>query len=448
MTRAEVCSAGGGADALGEDVVALALGALPAEDSARVEAHVAECGACREELAAARRLFAASRAAPTPELSADGESRLLAAMRAERAATHATETVDVPRPATKPRRASRVLSMFVPLAAAAAVFIALIVSMRPHRAELLRGEGELLPSGESASAVVGLDPTATPSFAFGEGDEILAGHGELAIRLSLAARDAAAAADGPAPGALEMRLFPGARVRRLSADEVELVAGVVDFAAGPLAKPFAVRGGRGAGRAVVKGTRFLASTADERMVVVVREGAVELGRTGGSTETLAAGEQGLVDRERLLRLPADARADGDAFLAPRVALTRISIPLMFEATLTSGEGGPVSIVAFDDAYPTFVLRLVADGAGDAAAREIKLQRSMLRRPEPDVGADGTWRLSADAPYRLAFTLAGIGLAPGRYRGGIRYMSYRRHGDGAEWLGVASSAPVEFEVPAK
>jgi hypothetical protein len=181
------------------------------------------------------------------------------------------------------------------------------------------------------------------------------------------------------------------------------------------------------------------------MVVVVREGVVELGRTNGPSETLGAGEQGLVDPERLLRRPADAGERGDAFLAPRVSFARGPAPLEFGATLTAGEGGPVSIVAFDEAYPTFVLRIHADGE---TAREIKLQRSMLVGPVPATGGNGAWRLSAEAPYRLTLSLAGIGLAPGRYRAGIRYMSYRRHGDGAEWLGVAESAPVEFEVPAK
>jgi hypothetical protein len=351
--------------------------------------------------------------------------------------------------------------MFVPLAAAAAVFVAMVVSSRAHRVELIRGEGELLPSGASASAVVGLNSVGTPSFAFGEGDEIFAGHGELSIRLSLKARDAAPAPggpslnrgpseNGPAAGAVEMRLLPGARVRRVGADEVELVAGVVDVAAGPLSGPFAIRGGRGAGRAVVKGTRFVASTADERMVVVVREGVVELGRVGGAagspaTESLAAGEQGLVDPERLLRRSADARADGDAFLAPRVALSRGAGPFDLEATLTAGDGGPVSIVAFDEAYPTFVLSVRSDGAPQ---REIKVQRSMLVGTVPTRGGKGVWLLSEETPYRLTISLAGIGLEPGRYRAGIRYMSYRRHGDGAEWLGVASSAPVDFEVPAK
>jgi ferric-dicitrate binding protein FerR (iron transport regulator) len=436
---------GAGGAGMAEDVVALALGALSADDAAKIEAHLADCAACRKEFDDANRLFAAARNVPEPTLRADGEARLLAAVRAERDAAPPPETADIPRPTSTKRRVSKILAMSLPLAAAAAVFVAMVASSRSHRVELLRGAGELLPCGESASAVVGLDPSGTPSFAFGEGDEIFAGNGELLIRVPTKAGDAAPAPDGPAPGALEIRLLPGARLRRIGADEVELVAGVVDVAAGPLGRPFAVDGGRGAGRAVVKGTRFVASTADERMVVVVREGVVELGRAGGPSESLAAGEQGLVDRERLLHRPADAGGRGDAFLAPRVALARGTAPLEFGATLTAGDGGPVSIVAFDDAYPTFVLRVHADGE---PSREIKLQRSMLVEAAPAPGGDGAWRLSAETPYRLTISLAGIGLAPGRYHAGIRYMSYRRHGDGAEWLGVAESAPVDFEVPAK
>jgi hypothetical protein len=337
--------------------------------------------------------------------------------------------------------------MFAPLAAAAAVFFAMVAASRTYRVELLDGEGEHLPSGEVAAAPVrattGLDRPGKPTFQFGAGDEVMSGAGELAIRLALRARDAKATETSPAPGVLEMRLLPGARVRRVGVEEVELVAGAVEVAAGPLGDPFTIRGGRGAGHAVVKGTRFVATTADERMVVVVREGAVELGRAGGKSETLVAGEQGLVDRERLLRRPADARADGDAFLAPRVSLAAGAAPLTFDASLAAGEGGPVSIVAFDDAYPNFVVRISAEGAPD---REIKLQRSMLVGQAPAPGSNGAWRLAPDAPYGLSFSLAGIGLAPGRYAASVRYMSYRRHGDGAEWLGVAESARMEFEVP--
>jgi len=452
MTCAERSENGGCGDAAwAEDLVAAALGELPADAASRLDVHVATCAACRAELAATKRLFEASRAAPEEAPAADGEARLLAAFRAERAGA----PVELPAPATRRRSLSRTLAMFVPLAAAAGVFVAIVLSSRGERAELLRGDGEFLPGGESgdASALVGAE--GAPSFRFAVGDEIVGGPGGLAVRLALAPREGAASTNGVAPGRVELTLRSGARVRRAGASDVELVAGILDVAAGPLGRTFTVRGGGGAEFAVIKGTRFVATSAEDRLVVVVREGAVELGRVDrlsgavGPSETLAAGEQGLVDPRRLLRRPADARADGrddgDAFLAPRAELVRGPAPLEFAATLSVGDGGPVSIVALDDAYPNFVVRVRAKDAPD---REIKLQRAMLTSPTPSAGPAGAWRLAADAPYRIAFSLAGIGLPAGRYDASIRYMSYRRHGDGAEWLGVAESGRTEFEVPAK
>lgn len=443
---------------LAEDLVALALGALAPEDAARVESHAASCAACRRELAATRRVLDAGRSAPQPVLRVDGEARLLAAVRAEQgvradqaapvrpAYEPPPETADLPQPAVaKRRRAARILTMFVPLAAAAAVLVALLTSGFDPTARVLDGEG-FFETGDAAPLV----PTMIErgEFAFGRGGEIIARASPFKVGLTLPAGEGPSAAGRPAPGRVELTLRPGARVRRAAAEEVELVAGSVDVAAGPLAGPFTVLGGRGSKSAVVRGTRFVATTADERMVVVVREGAVELGRVGGPSETLNAGEQGLVDGGRLLRLPADARSDGDAFLTPRAALAAGPRPLEFEASLAVGEGGPVSVIAFDDAYPNFVVRVRPEGAAQGAAREIKLQSSMLTTPAPSPTAGGAWRLAADAPYRFAFSLAGIGLAPGRYAADIRYMSYRRRGDGAEWLGVVESVPVSFEVPAK
>jgi hypothetical protein len=418
---------------LAPDLVAHALGQLSPEEAARVETHLAECAPCRQELAATKSLFGAAREVAAPELSAGAEDRLMAAIRAERASG---PVADVPVPTARRRGPSVILKALVPLAAAAGLFVAVHFAGRAPQAEVIDGEGLLRPMERPESALRG-------KFDFREGDEIAAAN-TFTVRLQQAPGKAAggASAAGPAPGVVEIKLLPMAHLRRSGGSEIELTGGAVEIAAGPLAEPFTIRAGRGAGYAVIRGTRFLATTADDRLVVVVREGLVELGRKDGPTERLEAGEQGLVDSERLLKRPADARGNGDSFLTPRIALEPGEAPLSFHAVLTVGEGGPVSIRPFDDADPRFVLEF---RHRDGLVREIKLQRTML------VGAAAgsePVRLAPDAPYRLDFSLAGIGLEAGRATLAVRYMSYRHRGDGADWLGVVESDPLPIEVPGK
>jgi ferric-dicitrate binding protein FerR (iron transport regulator) len=415
-----------------EDLVARALGQLSGEEAARLDAHLAACGPCRAEISNHERLFGAARTVPGPELAAGAEERLLAAFRAEWASG---PVVDVPPPVRR-RGALRVVSTWLPLAAAAGVIVVIASTMGDPQAEVVEGEGIL----RIAKPSKGADVVLRGRFDFEHGDEIAAAK-PFTVR-------------APAPGELEaglveIKLLPMAHLRRVGDDEVELGGGAIEVAAGPLAAPFTVRAGNGPGRAVVRGTRFLATTADDRLVIVVREGEVELGREGGPSETLEAGEQGLVDAERLLRRPADARGNGDSLLTPRLALTPGAEALALTAVLSVGEGGPVSIQPFDDAEPRFVVE-VEDGDG---AREIKIQRSMLvasePAPPPSVGtSEAVRRLAPDAPYRLSFSLAGIGLRPGPAKVSVRYMSYRHRGGGAEWLGVVESDPRTIEVPGK
>ena len=60
----------------------------------------------------------------------------------------------------------------------------------------------------------------------------------------------------------------------------------------------------------------------------------------------------------------------------------------------------------------------------------------------------TVRQHANGYYEVEIDASTLGLAPGRYEAGLRYIAYRARSDGAEWLGVAESDTVPFEVPPK
>lgn len=428
---------------LGPDLVAHALGQCSAEEAGQVETHVAACAACRTELVATRALLGAGRAAPQPGRSAQdqaaGEARLLTAFREETSGSHAPR--DVPQPAAPRRRTARILAMLVPVAAAATLLVAVLATSRDKPVLVLEGEGILRPDeGRMRSAP---DVVVRSEFAFGCGDELRAAAAPVTVRLTLrpGAETSPAEKGRPAPGLVELKLLPGACVRRNETNAVELSAGMVELAAGPLAEPFRIDAGPCS--AAIRGTRLTATVTAARLVVIVREGLVELARAGAQPLTLRAGEQGLADTTRMLKGPADARTNGDAFLAPRVELVAGPAPLAFEARLSPGPGGPVAIPAFEDHEPRFLLH-VLDAAG--CVREIKLLRTMVTSLPPAGSREGTWSLTSGAPCRLGFSLAGIELPPGACEATIRYMSYRPRADA--WLGVVESDPLAFEVPAK
>jgi hypothetical protein len=415
---------------LGPDLVALALGQIGPAEAAEAEAHLAACAACSAELAATRRVLTGSRAVRAPEPSADAEERLLAAVRAERG---------TPAPSLAGRRRSRLLALLIPVAAAAAVVVAIVTADGVEPARVIDGEG-LLHQADAETAEPG--KAIRGDFAFASGDEIEAGRAPFTARLDLA--PGTARPDGPPPGRLELRLAPGARVARLPSGDVRLVAGAIEVSAGPLAAPFSVHAPPG--RATIRGTRFTAATAEGRLVVVVAEGSVELGREDGPSETFGPGEEGLVDAERLLRRAADGRRGGDGFLTPRVTLTAAprGRPPALRASMRPGACGAVTILPFDDSEPRFLLRLTGS---DGQVRDVKIQRGMLASDPPGAGAR-TWRLTEAAPYEIEIDASTLGLAPGRYEAGLRYIAYRARSDGAEWLGVAESDTVPFEVPPK
>ena len=428
---------------IGEDLVALALGQLPADAAARVEAHLAACAPCLAEMTATRSLVGLARAVPMAAPSAGAEERLLAAVRADR---HHDVAHDVPPPVAKPRRVSRALSMFLPLAAAASVLVAMVLTARERPVQVIDGEGFLYSCGDEALPGRALGRSLA-EFRFRDGDEIASGSAALCVRLTLAAGTATSSATEPAAGSVELTLAPGARVVRRAPYDVELVAGSIDVAAGPLATPFVVHAPPG--YAAVRGTRFSATTSEQRLVVSVREGSVEIGVKGAANTVLSAGQEGLVDADRLLTRPRDGRRAGQGFLTPIARLRPIPAPNAsgqerLRASLDVGEGGPVSILPFDDSEPRFLLRLKGD---DGREREVKLQRAMLVAAPP-VSGGRTWRLTQDHGYELVIEPGALGVVPGRYEARLRYMSYRARSDGAEWLGVAESDPVSIEVPAK
>ena len=433
----------------GEDLVALALGQGGPAEASEIERHLESCAACRDELAATRRLIVVARGEAAPEPSADGERRLLAALRAERASPAAG--VPEPPPASLHagrRRLARIVAIALPLAAAAAVMIAVLSTEEDSMdANVLRGTGSYRGALRQDAASIELAPG---DFTFGRDDAVHAGETELAVALTLRRGSAAPRAGQPAAGRVEVTLAPGARLLRRGPAELELAEGSAEIAAGPLASELTLRHGDLV--AAVRGTRFLAVTAGSRMAVVVHEGTVEFGRRGAASGNLllAAGHQGFADAERLLERPVEGppagARPGDAFLTPRIQVALkpagpASRPPLLDVLMTVGDGGPVSIAAFDDAEARFLLRLTGP---DGREREIKLQRSMLALPAPPA-AGRTFRLTPETPYRLVFTLEGIGLPPGRHVCRVRSISYRPRGGGDDWLGVAESEPVEFEV---
>ncbi len=455
LARSRVC------EGRGDDVVAAALGQLEGAEAGAVREHLDACAACAAEFEGAQRLAQLTREwALATEPPADGAARVVSAARAQSAHEETEGLRDVPMPVRRARssgRLRRLASVILPAAAAAAVLVALATGGgSTHTACVLEGTGSFVAAsareGEPSRA---MDST-TGSFAFDPGDEIEAGAHPVRLHLGCEA-EARAGADGmPGPGVVELSLHPGARLRRLSVAELELLAGSVSVNAGPLENPFTLR--RGPCHAIVRGTRFQATTVEERLVVVVEEGKVELGRTGGPeprAAVLSAGEEGLVDAERLLRRQADGRLRGDGFLTPRASLRARpddsavdedddddGAPVL-EAELATGEGGAVNVLGFDDSEPRFLVRLKGLSEG-APSHEIsaKVLRAMLAAPPPP---GRTWRLSADRPYRLSISLAGLGLSPGTWEARLRYIAYRSRATGAEWLGAVESEPVRFEV---
>jgi hypothetical protein len=420
----------------GPEVVALAFGALSADEAAKVEAHLAACAPCRAELDATKRLALASREAPQAGPSAESLERLISAFRAERDAGGARAPADVPQPAAMPSRRARILSIGLPLAAAAAVVAAVMLRSHDRSAQVLAGSGWVLAAGTTPDAGTKLGKGVS-EFEFAEGDEISSGEEHFSVRIDVApgaAGGGSVAADRPPPGRVEMTLRPGARIVRRSESDLELVAGTVDVAAGPLAAPLTIRAAPG--YATIRGTRLTATTTEHRLVVSVFEGAVELGRDGGPAETLEAGKEGLVDAGRLI----EHAAGGAGFLTPRVSLA-VDSGRLLRIRLEAGDGGPVSILPFDDSAPRFLLRLKGD---DGREREVKLQGSMLSGAPPET-AGRTWRLDGGRSYELAVDPSALGVAPGRYEARLRYMSYRARSDGAEWLGIVESGAVRFEV---
>ena len=201
--------------------------------------------------------------------------------------------------------------------------------------------------------------------------------------------------------------------------------------------------------ATVTGTRFELTRVDPRLFVIVEKGSLTLRSESGETREIAAGEQGMADRERVRKAPLDGRGNGDAFLTPIATLAGPADAIAPDgavdlvATLTAGEGGPVTILRFDPSEPRFFIRLKGPGEHSLT---VKVQESMLSAPPPDAGSDArSVRLDAENPYVLQLRLDGLGLEPGRWEARLRYVSYKTSAPDSEWLGAIESAPVLLEV---
>ncbi len=439
---------------LGADLVALALGQLSGDERERVERAAAREPRLRAEVEAALRFAHETREALRIEPSARAWEALRTSFRADHVAAAEPpydpgfDTQDVPIPTLSVRGRGRVLRWAAPLAAAAAVAAIALFPRDPEGAVVTVGQG-ILEQWHAGAREPGLPrPWVSGTFRF-ENDEVLEAALEpLTVRVACGAGAAPPVSGALPDGCAEFALDPGARLRRRDESHFELLAGRVTVQAERLGDALEISSGALFAR--VRGTRFAATAAGGRLVAVVAEGEVELGRDSGPeprTVLLRAGDQGLVDAERLL--VRDAASGTDAFLAPRAELElgatpRAGAPLELEAVLVAGDAGAVEIASFDDALPLFTLRL-RDPAG--RTREIKLQRSMLAAPAPvDPGDTGVWRLDGDRPYRLRLRVAAADLEPGAWEARLLYTSYRTRSRGAEWLGHVESAALAFEVP--
>jgi ferric-dicitrate binding protein FerR (iron transport regulator) len=437
-----------------EDVVTAALGAVPPEERSRLDAHLAGCLACADERDVAARLVAAQRAAPAVPVPAGGLARILAAVRSEAAPAGGSAAPIHALPARR-RGVLRWARLVLPTAAAAAVLVAILSAGDERISARIGADAEAIlrdTSGETSDAGVRVG-AEEGSFELTETRQLEAGAVPVDVALGLGR------APGPSqePGRDEVRLtlLPGARVAALGRDALELRAGRVRLRVGPLSRRLTVRAGSAYAR--ILGTRFEAARIDDRLVVAVEEGVVELGYDGPGRRSvrLAGGERGLAGPGRLLSERADRRDPVEALLAPVARLTgpsgRLSPrePLDLDAEIECGPGGAVTLAPFDASEPRFLVRLKGP---DGREREVKVLPSMLGNPREDPLAV---RIEEGRPYRLRLRIP-LGEAPadgpgpaadaaeGAWEARLRYHSYRPR-DAAEWLGTVESAEVRFEV---
>lgn len=426
-----------------EDAVALAVGALPAEERPRVEAHLAACAACAEEREVAGRLAAAQRSSPAVPVPAGGLARLLAAVRAgEPASAPSAPALALP---ARRRAATRWARVLVPLAAAAAVLAALLASGDGRIAARIDGAGSAILRDASGKALV---PTYAVdrlkgAFVLLPHHELLAGTTPVEVALGLG-REPGPGGD-PGPDEARLTLLPGTLLEALDGTSLELRSGRVRVRAGRLGGGLTIRAGPSWARVV--GTRFEAALAEDRLVVSVEEGEVELGRDapGRASVRLGPGRRGLVGPGRLLEAAADGRDPVEALLAPVARLTGPTASLAagaaldLEAEVACGPGGPVTLAPFDASEPRFLVRLKDP---DGRVREVKVLPSMLRTASEGPLAV---RIDESGPYRLRIRIPLDDAAPGGWEARLRYHSYRPRASGAEWLGTVESGDVRFEV---
>ncbi|MCE9637154.1 MAG: zf-HC2 domain-containing protein [Planctomycetes bacterium] len=447
-----------------EDLPGLVLGELDAIDRVRVASHLATCPPCAEERLAADRLIAATRAVLVVSAPpADVRARVLASVRAERAADAQLPAAPAPVRLLETRRARiriRRLSLLVPIAAAASLLAGIVLGSPAVGLHVQDDVGAIfVPCRTRADTA----PTRTVDRSAGElflaeGDGVRAGAQAVDVRLRLGGRAAADPGAEPGTGEVRVRLQPGTLLRRVGDNDFELDSGRVSVHAGRLEARLTLR--HGATYAAIVGTQFDASVVGNRLVVSVTDGQVAVGRlapAGGTTSggrgpavesIIGPGTDALVDGTRLLTRRADGSPAADAFLAPQIALTAPATsfahgsPVRLDAELRTGPAGPVTVSAFDDSDPRVLIRLKGP---DGRTLEAKVQRSMLADDLPETP---TVRLEESRPYRLKLRLDDLSLVPGTWEARVRYQSYGSRTDGSEWHGTAESGPVSFEVTAK
>jgi anti-sigma factor RsiW len=427
-----------------EDLPALVLGQLDAAAKSRAEAHAASCDACADERRGVEKLVHAHRSAVRPQAPAALRARLLDEVRTTR-----LDAVPPPLRVVESRRARervRRLSLLVPLAAAATVLAALSLSAPAVGLHVQDDVGALFLPRNGDAAGRWIDRSAG-ELRLRPGEGVAAGNHPVEVRLRFDGRRASdPSSDEPNAGEVRLRLQPGTRLVRVDDECFELESGRVAVHAGRLDTRLTFR--HGPNYAAVVGTRFEAAVVGDRLVVSVAEGRVEVGERDGRSVAIGPGEDALAHGARLLTRRADGTPAVDAFLAPEASLAtrgtviRAGAPLDLDAELRAGPGGPVTIPAFDDSDPRFLVRLKGP---DGRTLEAKVQRSMLTGPVPAVPA---FRLEPAAPYRLAIRVEGLRLDPGRWTASLRFQAYGGRSDGAEWHGTVESPPAPFEVTAE
>ena len=244
-----------------------------------------------------------------------------------------------------------------------------------------------------------------------------------------------------------VRLGPGARISRRAANALVLEIGTIAVSTIGIedrillyhAETYAE-----VGRVIPGNAEFTATVVGDQIAVVVKSGGVQLNTTGATPmelhyTTVGAKEQGLAATgTKPAKLHVDDAPDGP-YLTPRISLAiedgSAGSPLRLTVTIEPGQSGAFHGLLVPDGEA-----LVVQASGPSGERAIALRASHVGAPL------APWFLSlARKPFRVSFDVADHGLTAGTWTLHVRYLSYREHADGPEWIGVVESPPVSVTL---